>query len=266
MVLLRPPTGRRPGRRALPALGLAAALVLVPGTAWAEGDPALPGEVTGAPEGDRTAEADATRPTTPTSTAEEPPAFEFPPELVAALEELAAQAGISPACVTGVVDSVELVGTGIVGLPGELQVLVTDLGAAVQEAVDSQDPAPVQEFLERLAPSQEGEDAALSVGEDIAAGLQQLADTLASDACRPAPPAPPGGPPAGPQPAAAVPPPAPPAPPAPAQPVVYPGYAPTGADGDDGGLPLGAVGVALTATAAGAVWTGRRWRAAPDGR
>jgi MYXO-CTERM domain-containing protein len=103
----------------------------------------------------------------------------------------------------------------------------------------------------------------LPIGGDIAAGLQQLADTLQSEACQPATPAPPAQNPQTP-PASYQPPqtPAPPAAQPPVEQAVYPGYAPTGAEEVDEGPSPAAIGLALAVLAGGAVWTRRRWRAA----
>ena len=257
--------------------GFALCLALAPGTAWAEDEPATPAPpeaVAELPEGEQEPEsreaegqeADGAADEQPTE--EETPAFELPPEVVAALQEFAAQAGFSEECVTGVTESLELIVNGVAGLPAELQQLVTDLGAAVQESIEAQDPAPVEEFLSGLAPAppEEGseEPPAVPIGGGIAAGLQQLAETLA-EACQPAPPAPeppaqtPQQPPAGYQPPQG---PAAPAPQPPAQAVVYPGYAPTGAPEVEDGPSPAAIGLALAVLAGGAAWTGRRWRAA----
>jgi hypothetical protein len=261
--------------------GFALCLALAPGTAWAEDEPtspAPPEAVAELPEGEQEpagqepesqeAEGQAAAEEQPS---EEPPVFELPPEVVAALQEFAAQAGFSEECVTGVTESLELIVNGVAGLPAELQQLVTDLGAAVQESIEAEDPAPLEEFLSGLAPAppEEGseEPPAVPIGGDIAAGLQQLADTLASEACQPAPPAEePEQPAANPQqpPASYQPPqgPAAPAPQPPAQAVVYPGYAPTGAQEVEDGPSPAAIGLALAVLAGGAAWTGRRWRAA----
>jgi hypothetical protein len=246
--------------------GFALALALAPGTAWAEDEPPTPTppeSVTDLVEGEQGSEQAAAE-EQPSEEAPEPPPFELPPEVVAALQQFADQAGISEECVTGVTESLELIGNGIAGLPAELEQLATDLGAAIQESIDTQSPTPVEDFLAGLAPEEGSEGPpAPPVGGDITAGLQQLADTLASEACQPAPPAEeptenPQQPPASYQP--------PPSPPAPQQPpvqqAVYPGYAPTGAeDVDDEPSPV-AIGMALVVLAGGALWTGRRWRAA----
>ena len=182
--------------------GFALCVVLVPGTALAEDEPAPapPDAVTDVLEGEQGSEQpqdvdeQAVEEESPTEeTPEEPPPFEIPPEVVAALQQFADQAGFSEDCVTGVTESLELIGNGVAGLPAELQELVTDLGAAVQESIEAQDPTALEEFLSGLAPAppEEGseEPPALPIGGDIAAGLEQLAETLQSDACQPAPPA-----------------------------------------------------------------------------
>ena len=259
--------------------GFALCLALAPGTAWAEDEPTSPAPpevVAELPEGEQEPDSqEAEGQEAEGAAGEQPPeegtpAFELPPEVVAALQEFAAQAGFSEECVTGVTESLELIVNGVAGLPAELQQLVTDLGAAVQESFEAQDPAPLEEFLSGLAPAppEEGSDEppAPPIGGDIAAGLQQLADTLASEACRPAPPAEEPEPAANPQqpPASYQPPQGPPAPAPqpPVQQVTYPGYAPTGAPEVEDGPSPAAIGVALAALAGGAVWTGRRWRAA----
>lgn len=270
MVLHRSPA--RPARRGrgLLAAGLVAAVVLVPGTAWAEDDPALPTDV--AATLDEAGGTDGGGDEAATTTTPSEPAFEVPPELVAAFGELAAQGGFSEDCVNGVVAALELIGNGLAALPAELEALVTDLVGAVQASIEAQEPGPLEEFLTGLQPSEEGSDEPPTpIGGDIVAGLELLATTLSED-CAPAPAAPttPTPPAGGNRDAghtpAYTPPHTPhaPAPPA-AQPVVYPGYAPTGAERDAGGLPLAAVGAPLALTAGGAAWTGRRWRAARDG-
>ena len=136
--------------------------------------------------------------------------------------------------------------------------------------MESGDPTALEDFLSGLAPAppEEGseEPPPLPIGGDIAAGLQQLADTLESEACQPAPPAeqPPTQNPPQQPPASYQPPPAPaaPAPQPPVQQVTYPGYAPTGAPEVEDGPSPAAIGLALAVLAGGAVWTGRRWRAA----
>ena len=269
------------GRRALVAGGVVLCLALVPGTAWAEEEPTTPAPpevVAELPVGEQEAEAQQAESQEaeeeqPAGETPEPPAFGLPPELVAALQQFAAQAGFSEECVTGVTASLELIVNGVAGLPAELQQLVTDLGAAVQDSIEAQDPAALEEFLSGLAPAppEEGSDEppAPPIGGDIAAGLQQLADTLASEACRPAPPAEEPEPAANPQqpPASYQPPQGPPAPAPqpPVQEVTYPGYAPTGAPEVEDGPSPAAIGVALAALAGGAVWTGRRGRAARHG-
>ena len=259
--------------------GFALCVVLVPGTALAEDEPAPapPEAVTDVLEGEQGNEQpqdvdeQAVEEESPTEeTPEGPPPFEIPPEVVAALHQFAAQAGFSEDCVTGVTESLELIVNGVAGLPAELQQLVTDLGAAVQESFEAQDPAPLEEFLSGLAPAppEEGseEPPPLPIGGDIAAGLEQLAETLQSEACQPAPPAPepPAQPPASYQPpqGPAAPAPQAPAPQAPVQEAVYPGYAPTGADEVEDGPSSAATAIALAALAGGALWTGRRWGAA----
>jgi hypothetical protein len=256
---------------------VAACVVLAPGVAAAEDDPSSPAPpepVTdlledaqgSAPEG---AEQQAGEQQTADETPEPPP-FELPQEIEDGLHQFAEQAGISEECVDGVTESLELIGNGIAGLPGELQQLGEGLADAVQESIETQSPTPVEEFLSGLAPSppEEGsEEPPLPIGGDIAAGLQQLADTLQSEACQPAPPAehpePEEEQTQEPAPAAHQTPqsPAPPAPQQPVQPVAYPGYAPTGAEPDDGPSPE-AVGVGLALLAGSGAWAGRRWRAA----
>jgi hypothetical protein len=247
--------------------GFALALALAPGTAWAEDEPPTPTppeSVTDLVEGEQGSEQAAAE-EQPSEEAPEPPPFELPPEVVAALQQFADQAGISEECVTGVTESLELIGNGIAGLPAELEQLATDLGAAIQESIDTQSPTPVEDFLAGLAPEEGSEGPpAPPVGGDITAGLQQLADTLASEACQPAPPAEeptenPQQPPASYQPPQA---PVAPAPQAPVQPAVYPGYAPTGADEVEDGPSPAAIGLVLAALAGGVVWTGRRRGAA----
>jgi hypothetical protein len=267
--------------------GFALCLALAPGVASAEDDPALPPppegvtdlleEVPGVgqgaedPEGEDPEGGGSEAEELPLETPEPPP-FAIPPELVAAFQQFADQAGISEECVTGVTEALELIGNGIAGLPAELQEIATDLVAALQESAGAMDPAPLQDFLTGLIPAPDPEDPtappALPIGEDIAAGLQQLAETLASEACRPALPTPPTSapptqnPPQTP-PAAYTPPqtPAAPAPQAPAAPTVYPGYAPTGAEAADPAPSPVAMGLALAVLAGGAAWTGRRWGA-----
>ena len=261
--------------------GFALCLALAPGTAWAEDDPSTPAPdeaITDVVEGGQGGEQEVGSQAEDEQAGEEqaadetpePPAFEIPPEVVAALQQFAAQAGFSEDCVTGVTESLELIVNGVAGLPAELQQLVTDLGAAVQESFEAQDPAPLEEFLSGLAPAppEEGseEPPPLPIGGDIAAGLEQLADTLQSEACQPAPPAPepPAQPPASYQPPQGPAAPAPQAPvqQAPVQEAVYPGYAPTGADEVEDGPSSAATAIALAALAGGALWTGRRWGAA----
>jgi hypothetical protein len=269
--------------------GFALCVALVPGTALADDEPTTPApleDVTGvleegAPGGDLSGEdpaagAEEGEEQSPLEeTPEEPPPFEIPPELVEAFETLAAGAGVSEECVTGVTEALEQIGNGIAGLPTELQALVTELTDAVQQSITDQNPAAFQKFLEdhglALTPPEggSGEPPALPpppVGEDIATGFEQLIEVLQSDACKPAPPTPPAppanNPPSNP-PASYQPPQAPvaPAPQAPIQPAVYPGYAPTGAEEVDGPSPA-AIALALAFLAGSLAWSERRWRAA----
>ena len=265
------------GRRALLAGGFALCVALVPGTAWAEDDPSTPPPdeaitdvVEGGQGGEQEVGSQAEEEQAEEEQADEapePPPFEIPPEVIAALEEFAEQAGFSEGCVTGVTEALERIGNGIAGLPAELQELATGLAAAVQQSIDDGNGDALQGFLESLAPApEEGseEPPAPPIGGDIATGLQELADALS--ACQPAPPAeePPTENPAQQPPASYQPPQAPvaPAPQAPVQPAVYPGYAPTGADEVEDGPSPAAIAIALAALAGGAVWTGRRWGAA----
>jgi hypothetical protein len=262
----------RPLRRAMVAGAFAVCLALTPGTAWAEEDPAapaLPAEVTDVLEGQQSEgeqpveDEEAAADETP-----EPPAFEIPPEVIAAFEQLAAEAGISEECVNGVAASIEQIGNGIAGLPAELEGLATDLGAAIQESIDTQSPTPIEDFLGGLNPAPEDPEGPPTppIGGDITAGLEQLAEVLQSEACQPAPPAPPAPPANNPQQPPAVhqppQPPAAPAPQAPVQPAVYPGYAPNGAEQADEGPSPVALGIATAFLAGSGVWASRRWRAA----
>jgi hypothetical protein len=260
--------------------GFALCVALVPGTAWAEDDPATPApaeEVVEVLEGEQgtgqpqdVEQQEGGEEQSADETPEEPPPFEIPPELVEAFEKLAAGAGISEECVTGVTDALERIGNGIAGLPTELQQVGTDVASALEAAAGG-DPGPLEELLTEFAPAPPAggsdEPPTLPIGADIQAGLTQLAETLESDACKPAPPSeepeptdPPAQPAAGPQP-----PPQAPLAPAPQQPIqqgTYPGYAPTGAEEVEDGPSPAAIVLALAALAGGAVWTGRRWGAA----
>ncbi len=275
----RPLTRTPRGRRAFAAGGLALCIALAPGTAWAEDEappPVSEETVTDIVEGGQEVQEQET-PEQQEGAEEqeaeetpEPPAFEFPPEVVAALQEFAAQAGFPEDCVTGVVASLERIGNGIAGLPAELQQLLTDLGTAVQEQLAEPDGTALEEFLSGLVPTPPAEGSeeppAPPVGGDITAGLQDLAAAL--QACQPAPPSEgpdntptPQQPVGHPQPPQA-PAPAPQAPQAPIQPAAYPGYAPTGAEEAEDGQPLAPIGLALVVLAGGAAWAGGRWRAA----
>jgi hypothetical protein len=259
--------------------GFALCVALVPSTASAEDEPATPApaeevaEVLGGEQGTEqpqdVEDQEGGEEQSADETPEEPPPFEIPPEVITALEEFAAQAGFSEECVTGVTEALERIGNGIAGLPAELEELGTGLAAAAQQSLTDGNPDALTAFLEGLAPipPEEGSEdpPALPIGGDIAAGLQQLAETLQEE-CQPTPPGeqpdptgPPAQPASGPQP----PPQNPPAP-APQQPVqqaTYPGYAPTGAEEVEDGPSPAAIAIALAALAGGAVWTGRRWGA-----
>jgi hypothetical protein len=265
--------------------GMAAALVLVPagmaqagpedsGNPLGEGAAALDGVVKdvpvvsdlipGADDGEDTDDVDpGTEPPV------EAPEFAVPPEVLAAFQQLAAQAGISEDCVTGIADGIALIGNGLAGLPAELEALVTDLGGAIQEAIESQDPAAIPGLIQDLLnPAGEDGESPVPIGGGVVAGLQLIATTLAED-CAPTPPTA-----EEPEPEPEVddsevvhPAPEHPAPPAAqpvAQPVSYPGYAPTGVDtarADDVSVPLTALGGGLVLVAAGAAGYGMRGRA-----
>ncbi|MDK3257335.1 hypothetical protein [Blastococcus capsensis] len=264
------------GRQALAASGLTAALVVVPGLARAEDPPALPGEA-GAPlgeviEGDTDAVGGGALPgTEPAATGgtEDPaPARspEVPPELDAALGQLAAALQLPDECVDGISQSLDLVVGGLLAIPAEFEALVADLRAALERAAAGGGPDGLPDLAEELQLILAGSaDPALVADSSIVEGLELLAETLPT--CMPTLPA---APPEFPQPPAPpAPAPAPPVAPAPqpvAQPVVYPGYAPTGADEDRDDVPpaalVGALAL-LVGTGAGATAYRRQWRAAP---
>jgi hypothetical protein len=268
-------------RRGAVALGLAAALVFVPGVALAApGDPV--GEVTtdpaqlledivGGGAGDSGAVADETGTAPEADAPEGLPGPEDLPSLDTVLQELGGALGLSDECVTGIQDSLDTTAGGLTGAPAELQALLAEFQTGLQTALESQDFAALDAFLaEVFGSGDESADAPLPLGQDILAGLEELAATL--PACQPALPGgggtgtPPATPPAAPspqQPPAVTPVPATVAPVA--QPVAYLGYAPTGADtaeAADTSVPLTVLGGGLVLLAAGAAGYGLRGRAA----
>ncbi|MGY1988115.1 hypothetical protein ACI792_18005 [Blastococcus sp. SYSU DS0669] len=267
-------TGRPRGRRALVASGLAAALVAVPGLARADepADPLQPvtdilegvvgdGSVPVVPEAPGLPGAPAEEGAEPGDDDGEPdvdpvPAVAVPAELEAALQQLAAALGLPESCVTGIVDSVELVAEGLVAVPVELVDVVADLRDALEGVAGGGGLEGLLGLGEEL---QGALDPALVSDSAVVEGLQLLAETLPT--CVPALPAEEEPPAPSPDPAPAV--------PAPvehpvAQPVTYPGYAPTGAEQEDDGVPR-ALGALALAVVAGAGSAGRlRSRRAAD--
>ncbi|MGY1834748.1 hypothetical protein ACI79P_06555 [Blastococcus sp. SYSU DS0510] len=279
--------GRPRGRRALVASGLAAALVAVPGLARADepADPLQPvndilegvagdGSVPVVPEAPGLPGAPAEEGAEPGDDDGEPgdddgepdvvpvPAVAVPAELEAALQQLGAALGLPESCVTGIVDSVELVVEGLVAVPVELVDVVADLRDALEGVAGGGGLEGLLGLGEEL---QGALDPALVSDSAVVEGLQLLAETLPT--CAPAlpaeeePPAPSPEPPHAPAPAV----------PAPvehpvAQPVTYPGYAPTGAEQEDDGVPpaLGALALAVVA-GAGSAGRLRSRRAADPG-
>ncbi|MDP5184084.1 hypothetical protein QOZ88_15710 [Blastococcus sp. BMG 814] len=269
------PGGPR-GRRALVASGLAVALVTVPGLARADepaGPPDPPQPVTdllgGATGGPGSRPAPSGPPAgdgaDPAADGEEEPevvpvpAVEVPAELEAALQQLGAALGLPESCMTGIVDSVELVAAGLVAVPVQLVEVVTGLGTALEGLAGGGGLDGLLGLGEEL---QGAFDPAVLADSSVVEGLQLLAETLPT--CVPAPPAeeeppPPSEPPHVPAPAAAAPVEHP-----VAQPVAYPGYAPTAGDAEDDGVPPALAGLVL-ALAAGAGSAGRlRSRRAAD--
>lgn len=191
------------------------------------------------------------------------------PALDEILEELGAALGLSEECVTGVQEALATTAGGLTGLPAELQALLAQFETGLQAALESQDPAALEAFLDEVfGTGDEPEDAPLPLGQKILVGLEELVATL--PACLPAPPeggekptptTPPAAAPTH-EPPAATPAPHTPAPAA--QPVAYLGYAPTGAGSaraDDASVPLSALGGGLVLLAAGAAGYGMRGRA-----
>ncbi|MGY2083067.1 hypothetical protein [Blastococcus sp. SYSU DS0539] len=284
------------GRRALAVSGMAAALVVVPGLAWADeaappgplppvtdllggltggaggagdagGLPGLPGgdagPLPGLPGGDAGplpgGDAGGDGAADPGAGPEVP--LELPAEFESALRELAAALHLPEECVDGVTQSLELLAGGLAELPAELEALVGELQGAL-EGLAAGGPDGLLGLGEQL---QEVLDPATLQESSIVEGLTLLAETLPG--CVPALPAeqPPADTPEPHVPAAPAPPVAEPV----AHPVVYPGYAPTGA-GDDGAdvLPV-ALGSALllaAGTGAGVAAYRRQWRAADPQR
>jgi hypothetical protein len=261
------------GRQLLTASGLAAALVVVPGLARADeplapaGDPGAPvseavDEVTDAIGGGDTGDPVETPAAGEEGAAPAPGAApEPPPELDAALRELAAALQLPEDCVNGISQSVDLLIAGLLEVPAELEALVAELRAALEELpAQGPDglaglPGQLREILEGAADPTVVEDSS------IVAGLELLAETL--PACAPTlPGAPPTDTPEPPAPPAAAPPVAPAEQPV-TQAVVYPGYAPTGAEDDDvpAAVPAGALALLLGAGAGAAAYR-RQWRAA----
>ncbi|CCG01489.1 hypothetical protein [Blastococcus saxobsidens] len=258
------------GRQVLATSGLTAALVVVPGLARAE-EPALPGavpvpvaevveeEVADAVGGGALPGTDSTAP----GGTEEPapaPSPEVPPELGAALRQLAAALRLPDECVDGISQSVDLIVGGLIAIPAEFEALVAELRAALQGAAAGGGPEGLPDLAGQLRQILAGAAAPAVVADSsIVEGLELLAETL--PACMPTLPAAPPEPPQPPAPPA----PAPPAAPAPqpvAQPVVYPGYAPTGADDDgDGDAPAALAGALALLAGAGAAAYRRQWRA-----
>jgi hypothetical protein len=255
-------------------MGLAAALVFAPGVALAapgvtsEGAPADPTELIEELLDGAAGESGPAPEAADPASAPAPAELPDPAELLA---ELGTALGLSQECVTGVQEALETTAGGLTGLPAELQALLAEFQTGLQAALESQDPAAVDAFLDEVfGTGDEPADAPLPLGQEILAGLEELAATL--PACLPAPPTDGGTPTPGPTtPPAATPTPQPPAAtphaPAPvAQPVAYLGYAPTGADSaraDDTSVPLTALAGGLLLVGAGAAGYGMRGRAVP---
>jgi hypothetical protein len=260
--------------RVLVAAGLAAAVVLLPGTAFAVDTPSIE-DPTGAVIGGLTdtggtgtgTETDGTN---DQQTADESGAPELPPELAAALDELAARLGASQECADGVQASFELIIEGLAEIPAELQAQLEDLLAQLQEmsSAGPPDAASLEELETAIEDALAGgaaDEAPDPADSKIVQGLQQLGDTL-SGKCMPTA----AGNTESPQPPAATPtqttqqPAQAPA----AQPVVYPGYAPTGGAGVEETSATGPLtalgGTVLLLGAAAAAGHRRRGRAVPS--
>ncbi|WP_347059165.1 hypothetical protein ABC795_01985 [Blastococcus sp. HT6-30] len=277
-----PSRSRRPrGRRALAASGMAAALVVVPGLAQAE-EPAAPqpladllggatggGQARGGGSGGEVGGGAGPFPGVPAGddgtadpgTGTDVP-LELPAEFESALQQLAAALQLPQDCVDGVTRSLELVVGGLAELPAELE----ELAGQLQGALEAPSGGGGLDGLLGLGEQLQGVlDPATLEESSIVEGLTLLAETFPT--CVPALPAaePPTHTPEPPDvPAAASP-----APPEPvAHPVVYPGYAPTGAEDDGTDLLPAALGsaLALAGTGAGAAAYRRQWRAADPRR
>ena len=85
------------------------------------------------------------------------PAFEVPPEIRNAFQQLADAAGLPENCVDGVADAIELIVNGLIALPLELAGLLADLLALLGEG-DSPLPPELQELLDQLLAGLEGEE------------------------------------------------------------------------------------------------------------
>ncbi|SOC47532.1 hypothetical protein SAMN05660748_0874 [Blastococcus aggregatus] len=125
------------------ATGLAAALVAVPAGTAAAADPV--DTVTGFLDG-LAAEAPSAQ------TAPGVPAFEVPPAIRAAFQQLADAAMLPENCVDGVADAIELILNGLIALPLELADVLADLLALLGGggAPLPGDLAALQELLEEL--------------------------------------------------------------------------------------------------------------------
>ena len=278
--------------RPLVVLGLAAALVAVPGTALAEGAPAPVdplGQVTdqlGSTLGDLTAplaggagqlgdpgtgQPPAAVPPAPAGAPAVPapdPAQLDPAELEAQLAALLGTLQVSPECTSAVAADLEAL---LASVPATVEQVVAELQAGLDEVLA--DPAGggqvLQDRLTELVGGLAG-GGAPAPGEDpiglpVVTAVEQLVQDLLTT-CLPQPVEETQAPP---PPAPAAPPAAPPVAAAPtgAAPVAYLGYAPTGAPEEEpgGGLPVAAFGGVLLLTAAGAgTWVRARRAAARD--
>jgi len=261
--------------RVLVTAGLAAAVVLVPATAYAEtpGVPSPAGDVLGGLTGG--AGSSGTTGTNDQQAADESGSPGVPPELADALDQLAAGLGASPECADGIQASIELIIDGLAEIPAQLQAQLEDLLTQLQEmgADGPPDAASLEELQTAIedalaggatVPTSDG--APDPADSKIVQGLQLLGETL-SQKCMPAPPTAAGNTPPSQTPAATSPQPTQPAQTPAAQPVVYPGYAPTGGarleEASATGPLTAAGGTVLLLGAAAAAGHRRRGRAVP---
>lgn len=290
MTTRRPPS-RHPFRL-LAAVGVALAVVLVPGVAWADGGAGIPspppnplngltntlGGLLGGNLPDPTGGTDPASPST--ATADDPPTLPPPPpQLAALLQQLQQHSQISPDCVNGVLQDVQLI---ISDIPATLQDLLAQLAAGLQQGggslgqlvpLGTPQPDGSQVLTLPVAqPASSSGTGAVAIGSPSDLQNSQLADDiqkLVKDFtynCLPKPALPTTG--TAPTPAPPTPAPQNPVTPA-AQPVQYPGYAPTGGSGPAppaGPVPLSALCAAVLLLSGAGVAASRMRSRAPRSR